>query len=88
MRRQRLEQVLRERFNNLDIRSDQCKMIRIITPTVTVGCSVVGDRYEAKVVSLEPKQRGFDFETELLAVLTEDSPETLATALQPYLQSG
>jgi hypothetical protein len=88
MRRQELEQVLRERFNNLDIRSDQCEMIRIITHTVVVGCSAVGDLYEAKVVSLEPKQGGFDFETKLLAVLAEDSPESLATALQPFLHSG
>ena len=77
----RLEKALREHFTELDIRSDQCDTVRIITPTLTAGCTCSDGHYCAKVISMEGD---FDFETQLLANLVEDSPEGLVMALQEY----
>lgn len=54
---------LHERFPSIDIRTDQCDMIRIITKEVFISVVAGGGGYEAKVSSLTSDN---DFETPLL----------------------
>lgn len=77
----KLETALRDQFPELDIRSDQCETIRIISGMTTAGCSCDDDHFHAKVIAMEGD---FDFETKLLAELKETSAEELAMALKPY----
>lgn len=77
----KLETALRDQFPELDIRSDQCETIRIISGMTTAGCSYDDDHYHAKVISMKGD---FDFETKLLAELNETSAEELAKALKLY----
>ncbi|TWT32064.1 hypothetical protein Enr8_39900 [Blastopirellula retiformator] len=78
-----LENVLRERFATVDIRSDQCDTIRLISPSITAGCSYSDGHYHAKVISLE-LESDLDFETKLLATLDESTPGKLADSLAEF----
>lgn len=79
-----LERTLRIAFPNVDIRSDQCTTIRLITQDVIVGCEKINDSYQARVTNLK-RDSEFDFDTELIAEFIEHSPEAVAARLAVYL---
>ena len=78
-----LESVLRNRFQKVDIRSDQCDIIRMISPSISAGCLFSDGRYEAKVISLKCE---VDFDTKLLASFECLTPEGLADSLAEYFE--
>jgi len=78
-----LETMVRRAFPKLDIRSDQCELIRIITPNVTVGLRRVKDIFEATVISLEGD---LDFETNVIATLRSDCATDLISRLKAHLE--
>ncbi len=79
-----LAKALRENFKHIDIRSDQCELVRMITPSLSVGCEVVNEQYQAKVVSHETDS-GFDFDTELLETIQVETIEELVQSIKKYL---
>jgi hypothetical protein len=44
---------IRERFPRLDVRTDQCDIVRVITKGVLVGIRQEGDEFKAEFISLE-----------------------------------
>jgi hypothetical protein len=58
---------IRERFPRLDVRTDQCDVIRIISKGVLVGIEQKGDEFIATFISLEGEH---DFETTVIKTLS------------------
>ncbi len=81
---EQLEVTLRSRFSHLDIRSDQCNMIRIFTPSICVGCRFGDGYYTAKVISL---LKDGIFEDDLIAKFKAESADDLLRSLQRYLET-
>ncbi len=79
---QKLEDVLRTRFEHVDIRSDQCDTIRLLSSTLAAGCRYVDGVCNAKVISLTANE--LDYGDELVAEFQESSPEALADRLAEY----
>lgn len=80
----RLENALRARYRNVDIRSDQCDTIRLLSPSVVAGCRYADGWYRAEVVSLEIET---DLDTKLLATLQEPTEEGLVNSLAKFFES-
>ncbi|MCP4676281.1 MAG: hypothetical protein GY854_12375 [Deltaproteobacteria bacterium] len=76
------EKVLRLRFPDNDIRSDQCDTIRVISSTVAAGCRTDGIRFSATVVSLLADE--LDYEDEVIAEIDEPTAQLLAERLAEY----
>ncbi len=64
----RLVDRIREQYPGLDVRTDQCDIVRIITKKVLVGVRHEEIKYTADFISLEGKS---DFETTLMATLVD-----------------
>lgn len=58
---------LRERFPGLDIRTDQCNILRVLAKGVVVAIQREGDKYKAQFISLEDE---CDFESTLTKTVT------------------
>lgn len=76
---------LRQRFPSVDIRSDQCDLVRMYAGKIMAGCKHDRDRYEAKVFSLDGDMYDISVEPELLAHFVENSPEDLADKLAKFV---
>ena len=66
--------LLRQKRPTIDIRTDQCDLVRIHAGQKLVGVRTVGGMFEATVVLLEGD---LDFETEVEGVLTAESAEQI-----------
>ena len=77
-----LEHILRIRFPNSDIRTDQCDMIRILSNTMAAGCTEKKGAYHATIISLLDVD--LDYENELIAEIQESTPEMLAERLAEF----
>jgi hypothetical protein len=73
---------IRERFPLLDVRTDQCDIVRIIARGVFVGIEAKGDEFVAKFISLESP---YDFEAPVLKTLTSTDLGEFEQELLPAL---
>ena len=59
--------VVRERFPHLDVRTDQCDIVRIIGRRVLVGIEQHGSEFQAKFIALDGES---DFESDLHKIVS------------------
>ena len=78
-----LVDLIRAQFPKMDVRTDQSEMVRAMTKGLLVTLEQLGDRFVAKVISLESE---YDFESTLLKTLSSDDRASFETQVLAELQ--
>ena len=78
--KQLLAEGLRKEIAGVDVRTDQCDLVRVIAAGILVGITLDGSNYVAKVISLEGES-GFDFDTKVEATLTAGTVDEIVASV-------
>ncbi len=83
--KQRLAKELREQFPELDIRTDQCDVVRIYIAHRQIAVSQEQSGYTAKVIALDSE---LDFESSLEKVLVGQTVEEIREKVCIFLRGN